>query len=108
MISPQTPTGSFNVTTLLPAIEAGIVSPYILGASSLNHSKNVAAYAASPLASAKGLPFSHVISLARSSEFSTYSRRVSLFFGSDLGMAYHQVIPLSQKLRTLAASPCSK
>jgi hypothetical protein len=57
--------------TLFPATDAGMVSPYTLGASSLNHSKKLAAYAASPFASARGLPFSHVISLAISSEFST-------------------------------------
>lgn len=71
VIRPQTPTGSFNVTTLLPAIDAGIVSPYTRGASSLNHSKKLAAYEASPLASAKGFPFSQVMSFAISSEFST-------------------------------------
>jgi len=40
-------------------------------ASSENHSKKFAAYATSPFASAKGLPFSHVMSLARSSALST-------------------------------------
>jgi hypothetical protein len=50
-----------------------MVSPYTLGASSLNHSKKLAAYAASPLASVKGFPFSQVINFAISSEFSTYS-----------------------------------
>lgn len=79
VIRPHTPTGSFSVIIRLPAIEAGMVSPYTLGASSLNHSKKLAAYAASPFASAKGLPFSHVMSLAISSEFSTYSKSI---FGS--------------------------
>jgi len=66
-MSPQTPTGSLIVKTLLPAMEAFMVSPSALGASSLNHSKKPAAYATSPFASAKGLPFSQVMSLARSS-----------------------------------------
>lgn len=71
-MSPQTPTGSLIVITLFPAIEAGIVSPYTRGASSLNHSKKLAAYAASPFASVKGLPFSQVMSVAISSLFATW------------------------------------
>jgi hypothetical protein len=71
VIKPQTPTGSRIVITLFPAIDAGIVSPYVLGASSLNHSKKLAAYVTSPVASANGFPFSHVISRAKSSLFST-------------------------------------
>jgi hypothetical protein len=71
VIKPQTPTGSLIVITLFPATEAGIVSPYILGASSLNHSKKLAAYAASPFASANGFPFSQVMSFAISSACST-------------------------------------
>lgn len=67
VIKPQTPTGSLIVITLFPGIDAGIVSPYIRGASSLNHSKKFAAYVTSPFASASGLPFSHVMSVARSS-----------------------------------------
>jgi len=70
VISPQTPIGSLIVTIRLPGIVAGIVSPYCLGASSLNHSKKFAAYTTSPFASANGFPFSHVISVARSSAFS--------------------------------------
>ena len=69
-MSPQTPTGSLIVMTLFPAIEAGIVSPYVLGASSLNHSKKFAAYVTSPAASAFGLPFSHTMSVVKSSLFS--------------------------------------
>ena len=71
VMSPQTPTGSLMVKIRFPGMEAGMVSPSIRGASSENHSRKLAAYATSPFASAKGLPFSQVMSLARSSEFST-------------------------------------
>ena len=73
VIRPQTPTGSLRVNTLLAATLEGIVLPYTLGASSENHSKKLAAYATSPFASASGLPFSHVIKVARSSAFSVIS-----------------------------------
>ena len=56
--------------TLFPAIEDGMVSPYVLGASSLNHSKKFAAYVTSPAASVFGLPFSQTMSVVRSSMFS--------------------------------------
>jgi hypothetical protein len=85
---PHTPTGSLIVTTLFPAIDAGIVSPYTLGASSLNHSKKLAAYAASPFASAKGFPFSQVINLAISSAFSICSH-VNMFLLSH--SVYHTI-----------------
>ena len=67
VMSPHTPTGSLTVKTRLPGMLGEIVSPSTLGASSANHSKKLAAYATSPFASANGLPFSHVMSLARSS-----------------------------------------
>jgi hypothetical protein len=99
VINPQTPTGSLIVTTLLPATDAGIASPYILGASSLNHSKKLAAYAASPLASANGFPFSQVMSFAISSEFSTYFQLISCTSGQQKSiLSYHQIVPFSQKL----------
>lgn len=62
--------GSLIVITLFPAIEAGMVSPYVLGASSLNHSKKFAAYVTSPAASFFGLPFSQTMSVVKSSLFS--------------------------------------
>jgi hypothetical protein len=49
---------------------AGITSPYVLGASSLNHSRKLAAYVTSALASQRALPLSHVIRWAKSSAFS--------------------------------------
>lgn len=70
VINPTTPTGSLIVKTRFPATLAGIVSPYILGASSANHSKKFAPYETSPFASANGLPFSQVMILAMSSALS--------------------------------------
>lgn len=73
MIKPQTPTGSLYVAILFPGTDARMVSPYTLGASSLNHLKKLAAYVASPCASAIGFPISYVISVAMSSWYATIS-----------------------------------
>lgn len=81
VIRPHTPTASFTVHTRLPATVAGMVSPYARGASSENHSRKLAAYVTSPRASASGLPFSHVINVAKSSLLATirsYHLRSSL------------------------------
>lgn len=80
-MSAQTPTGSLMVNTRFPGTLAGMASPYARGASSLNHSKKLAAYVTSPLASASGFPFSHVMSAVRSSALSiirSYHLRSSL------------------------------
>lgn len=70
VINAQTPMGSFTVITWLVLLVAGMVSPYTRGASSLNHSKNPEAYAASAWASEVALPFSNEIKKARSSRCS--------------------------------------
>ena len=73
--------GSLIVHTRFPGIDDGMVSPYVRGASSLNHSKKPAAYVTSPRASPTGLPFSHVMRVVRSSTFSimrSYHLRSSL------------------------------
>jgi hypothetical protein len=104
VISPHTPTGSLCVIILFPAMDAGMVSPYTRGASSLNHSKKLAAYVDSPFASVNGLPFSHVISLAISSLFSTWQLCQQFVSFPRCSFTYHQVIPFSQQLGPLTTS----
>ena len=73
----------------LKTIQASLLemhtSPYILRASSANHSKNPFEYPISPLASAKGFPCSEVKSFAKSSLCS--SHRVNHFLSNiDLSL----------------------
>lgn len=96
VMRPQTPMGCLIVITLLPGTEAPIVSPYALGASSENHSKKLAAYAASPFASARGFPFSQVINVARSSAFSvTRLYHFRSIFERSLGRVFRKVLNAS-------------
>src|SRR5699024_4746263 len=56
VIAATTPTGFFHTCRRFPGTWAGIVSPYILFASSANHSIKEAAYLTSPRDSLIGFP----------------------------------------------------
>ncbi len=78
VIIATTPTGWRQTMMRLSAAWPGMMSPYMRLASSPNHSRNAAAYATSPLASASGLPCSAVMMVARSSwcsSINSYMRR---------------------------------
>src|SRR5699024_12320324 len=75
VIAATTPTGFLHTCRRFPGPWAGIVSPYILFASSANHSIKEAAYLTSPRDSLIGFPISSVMIRASSSVFSNMSSR---------------------------------
>ena len=73
VMAAATPMASRNTNSSRSTLGEGMISPYARRASSANHSTKLAAYKTSPLASAKGLPCSRVMSMARSSALARMS-----------------------------------
>ena len=88
--------------TLFPGTVAGMVSPYVLGASSLNHSKKFAAYVTSPFASAIGFPFSCIAVSDVTAVLPPFVPYPCDQLGEIIRIVHHKLIPLPQHLRPLA------